>query len=218
MQHTHPLRDLLEDAARARFPAPDGSVQVLPAPPGRSDAVVAFTAHHVIAAGVDPDETRAQLPPGDLGAPMSAGFLSWLGRRLGSAPGSVDVVLTASGTSSADADPRLHEVLGVAHDRVTRAQRYREDLSIYADPKQTAVVVLGRGLARRREVSIEIHDEGARSRGSGRDLLMAARALIPDDEYIFAQVASGNAASLRAFLAAGFTPIGSEVLFLRGPV
>jgi RimJ/RimL family protein N-acetyltransferase len=31
---------------------------------------------------------------------------------------------------------------------------------------------------------------------------------------VFAQVAPGNAASLRAFLAAGFRPIGSEVLFL----
>jgi hypothetical protein len=29
-------------------------------------------------------------------------------------------------------------------------------------------------------------------------------------------VAPGNAASLRAFLAAGFAPVGSEVLFLRG--
>jgi RimJ/RimL family protein N-acetyltransferase len=29
---------------------------------------------------------------------------------------------------------------------------------------------------------------------------------------VFAQVATGNAASLRAFLACGFVPIGSEVL------
>ena len=32
---------------------------------------------------------------------------------------------------------------------------------------------------------------------------------------VFAQVAPGNAASLRAFLRAGFDPIGSEALFLR---
>ena len=35
-----------------------------------------------------------------------------------------------------------------------------------------------------------------------------------DGDVVFAQVAPGNAASLRAFLAAGFSPIGSEVLFL----
>jgi RimJ/RimL family protein N-acetyltransferase len=38
--------------------------------------------------------------------------------------------------------------------------------------------------------------------------------LIPKGDVVFAQVAPGNAASLRAFLAAGFRPIGSEVLFL----
>jgi L-amino acid N-acyltransferase YncA len=76
-----------------------------------------------------------------------------------------------------------------------------------------AVVVLGRGLAGRREVSLEI-DEAARRRGLGRRLLLGARSLIPEGDVVFAQVAPGNAASLRAFLAAGFRPIGSEVLFL----
>jgi len=40
------------------------------------------------------------------------------------------------------------------------------------------------------------------------------QASIPEGDVVFAQVAPGNAASLRAFLAAGFRPIGSEVLFL----
>ena len=54
---------------------------------GPVDAVLAFTAHHVVAAGVDPDLVAARLPDGDLGAPMSPGFLGWLGERLGSLPG-----------------------------------------------------------------------------------------------------------------------------------
>ena len=33
---------------------------------------------------------------------------------------------------------------------------------------------------------------------------------------LFAQVAPGNAASLRAVAAAGFRPLGAEVLFHRG--
>jgi hypothetical protein len=39
--------------------------------------------------------------------------------------------------------------------------------------------------------------------------------LAPRGEPLFAQVAPGNAASLRAFLAAGYRPVGAEVLFLR---
>jgi hypothetical protein len=45
----------------------------------------------------------------------------------------------------------------------------------------------------------------------------AARTFGPPAEPLFAQVTPGNAASLRAFLAAGYRPIGSEVLFLRAP-
>lgn len=41
-----------------------------------SNAVVAFTAHHVIAADVEPDETLAHLPSPDLGAPVNAEFLA----------------------------------------------------------------------------------------------------------------------------------------------
>ena len=46
-------------------------------------------------------------------------------------------------------------------------------------------------------------------------LAAAARGLVPAGEHLFAQVAPGNVASLRAFLAAGYRPIGAEVLFLR---
>ena len=96
-----------------------------------------------------------------------------------------------------------------------RAERHREDVSVYSDPDETAVVVLGSGLAGRREISLDV-EEAARGRGLGRRLVLAARTLVPEEEFVFAQVAPGNAASLRAFLAAGFTPIGSEMLFLRG--
>jgi hypothetical protein len=187
----------------------------LPAPPGRSDAVIAFTAHHVIAADVDPDEVLARLPSRDLGAPVNAEFLAWLGRRLGSPPGSLDVVLAAPGLPSASADTLLHHAGRRTHDRVDRAERYREEVSVYSDLEETAVVVLGRGLAGRRELALEI-GAAVRGRGHGRRLLLAARSLIPAEESVFAQVAPGNVASLRAFLAAGFTPICAEVLFLRG--
>ncbi|RIQ11374.1 hypothetical protein DY240_28965 [Jiangella rhizosphaerae] len=44
-----------------------------------------------------------------------------------------------------------------------------------------------------------------------RDGVHALR-LVPAGEPVFAAVTPGNARSLRAFLACGFTPVGSEVL------
>jgi hypothetical protein len=44
-------------------------------------------------------------------------------------------------------------------------------------------------------------------------LAVAARHLVPEDRPVWAQIAPGNASSLRAFLAAGYEPVGSEVLF-----
>ena len=58
-------------------------------------------------------------------------------------------------------------------------------------------------------------DGAVRYRRVGR-LVAAARHLTPPGEPLFAQVAAGNAASLRAVGAAGFRPLGAEVLFDRG--
>jgi GNAT superfamily N-acetyltransferase len=208
------LLRLLRDAATGSPPAADGLVEVWPPPPGAADAVLAFTAHHVVAARVDPDLVAARLPDGDLGAPMGAGFLSWLGERLGSQPGSLDVVLAAAGLGGT---PPLELRAGVdpgRHPRVARALRYRDELAVWTDPEGLGVLVLGRGLAGRREVAFEV-DPAARNRGLGRLLVAAARHLTPPGEPLFAQVAPGNAASLRVVGAAGFRPIGAEVLFHR---
>jgi GNAT superfamily N-acetyltransferase len=208
------LLRLLQDAAMGAPPAADGVVEVWPAPVGAADAVLAFTAHHVIAAGVDPDLVAARLQDGDLGAPMSPGFLDWLGARLGSVPGSLDVVLAAEGLGGIP--PLELRPVGdpARHPRAARALRYRGDLEVWTDPEGAGVLVLGRGLAGRREVSFEV-DPARRNRGLGRLLVAAARHLTPPGAPLFAQVAAGNAASLRVVEAAGFRPIGAEVLFHR---
>jgi L-amino acid N-acyltransferase YncA len=72
------------------------------------------------------------------------------------------------------------------------------------------LMTLGRGVLGRYEVSVEVQPK-ERGRGLGRRLALAARSLVPDNEPLFAQIAPGNAASARAFLAAGYKPIGSEV-------
>jgi len=58
-------------------------------------------------------------------------------------------------------------------------------------------------------MSVEANDH---DRGLGTALIAEAIRLVPEGELLFAAVSPGNARSLRAFLALGFKPIGSEVL------
>jgi hypothetical protein len=84
---------------------------------------------------------------------------------------------------------------------------------VYGD-QHGGLVLTGRGLAGRLECAIEV-PERARGKGHGRRLATAARALIPADAHIWAQVTPGNAASFRTFLAAGYKPVGSEALLVK---
>jgi GNAT superfamily N-acetyltransferase len=193
--------------AAGRPPAADGAVTVLPrAAGGAVAAVLGFTAHHVVAADVDPGWVGSVLPTGSLTAPLSARFLAALAARVGAEPGALDVVLLAP---AAVALPGLRPVAPPEHPRLRRAERYRDGVRAYA--AGGGLLVLGRGLAGRWEVSVEV-DPAHRRRGLGRRLVAAAPALVPPGEPLWAQVAPGNVASVRAFLAAGYRPVGAEVL------
>ena len=210
----HPLTRILRAAADGTLPPPDGEVEVVPAPPGPCDAIVSFTAHLVIAAAVPTREVCERLTPGDPGNWMHPSFLMWLGDRLGSRPGSHDLVLAARGVDeTSDLELGLATELG-GHPRVQAASRHRTDVRVYTDPDELGVLVVGRGLAGRWEFAFEVEPEG-RNRGLGRRLALAARGCVPEGEPLFGQVAPGNAASVRSVLAAGFRPVGSEVLFPR---
>ena len=95
------------------------------------------------------------------------------------------------------------------HPRVQRARHHRRDVRVLGDER--GFVTIGRGLVDRTELSVELLDH-AHNSGAGRQLIAEGLRAIGRDELVFAQVAPGNAASLRAFLACGFRPIGSEVL------
>ena len=212
---THALSVLLRDAVAGRFPPADGTVQVLPSPPGRSDAVVSFTAHNVIAADLDQGEILQRLPSQDPGEPMSAQFLAWLAGRLGTHAGMIDLVMVAPAPDPAEDLPDLvsrDDLLD--HPRLSRSRRYRSDLHCYSDREDRALLVLGKGLADRWEMGIEVEPE-FRGTGLGRLLVRAAVRIAPAGEPLFAQISPGNVASVRAFLAAGYKPICSEVVFLR---
>jgi hypothetical protein len=203
------LRAILEAAARGAPPPADGAVELLPAPAGPATAcVVAFVAHHVVASDVPEACVRARLPNGDLPAPMSARFVSALAERLRAHPDSVDVVLAAPGLGG---EAALVEQARDAHPRVRRAHASREDVRVFAGAGGHVTVIIGRGLALRAEVAFEV-DDAHRGRGLARAALIEARRLVAPDEVLFAQTAPGNAASLRALLAAGFQPIGGEVV------
>jgi hypothetical protein len=207
------LRRILEDAARGRPPAADGIVTILDPPPGPVRGVLAFTGHHVVAVGLDPQEIRTRIPEGDLIAPMSPPFLGWVAEGLGVPPGSVDVVLVTVG-GEAMPGIRLVPSERIDHPRVERAKRYRTDVRVFEDEDGAGVLTIGRGLAGRWEVAFEV-EPGARGRGLGRALAAAARILVPAGEPLFAQVSPGNVASLRAVLAAGYVPMGAEVLYAK---
>ncbi|HEX6310383.1 MAG TPA: N-acetyltransferase [Acidimicrobiia bacterium] len=210
----HPLTRLLHAAADGTLPPPDGEVEVLAAPPGPVDAIVSFTAHLVVATAIPSRDVRERLVPGDMSNWMHPSFLMWMSERLHSRPGSHDLVLAARGVDdSSDLELHLATDLG-GHPRVRNASRHRTDVRVYTDPERLGVLVVGRGLAGRWEFAFEVEPEG-RNRGLGRRLAVAARGCVPEGEPVFGQVAPGNAASVRSVLAAGFRPVGSEVLFPR---
>ena len=180
----------------------------LPAPPGARAVVVGGTAWHVVAADVDPGWVADEVSHDPLATPLNARFLSAVADRIGHEPGALDNVLVApSGTS----DLRLVPA-EVDHPRVERALLHRSDVRIWATPDGAGLVTLGRGVAGRWEVSLEV-DPACRGRGLGTALARAARSLVPDGGPLWAQVAPANVASLRAFLAAGYRAVGAEVLF-----
>lgn len=77
------------------------------------------------------------------------------------------------------------------------------------------LVIVGRGLVGRWELSVELYKPEATASGAGRRLIGAGLDVVPAGEWCWAQVAPGNARSLRAFVASGFVPVGSEALIHR---
>jgi GNAT superfamily N-acetyltransferase len=179
---------------------------VLPAPLGARAVVVGGTAWHVVAADVDPEWVAAEVAHDPIAAPLNARFLAALADEIGHEPGTLDNVLVAPpGGSDLELIPAE-----VDHPRVERALLHRTDVRIWTTPDGAGLLTLGRGVAGRWEVSLEV-DPACRGQGLGTSLARAARSLASGP--LWAQVAPANVASLRAFLAAGYRPVGAEILF-----
>jgi len=209
------LAAVLTQAAAGEFPAADGTVEILTQPSDRDAGVISLTGYAVIFADADPGWISTQLPPGDLSGPLTASFLHALAQRLGRQAHSVDMLTSATPLAGPPPDLGLAQLTateGDEHPRIARALRYRDDVRAWQAPG--GVVMIGRGVADRYEVAIEV-DDARRGRGFGTRLATAARHLVPADQPVWAQIAPANAASVRAFLAAGFRPVGAEALLSK---
>jgi hypothetical protein len=206
-----PLSVMLARAAAGRPPAPDGGFTVIAQPSARDAGVIAFTGHSVVFADVPAAWVRARIPPGDVAAPLGPAFLQALGERLGRQARGTDMLTVAAGLPGPPPLP-LTRVTGSGHPRVRRARRHRDELSVWDGGG--AIVMIGRGMAGRWEVAVEV-EPGMRGRGLGRAAVSASRHLAPDGEPLWAQISPGNVASVRAFLAAGFVPVGGEALLAQ---
>lgn len=207
------LADLLREVADGASPAVDSDLLVVTPPDARSVGVLAFPGLNVVSVVAPESWVRHRLPRGDLSAPVSPPFLNLLAAATGYRLDSLDVVLAARASNrplgmelTQLPDPAAAEE---ENPRLRRALRQRTEVRAWRCAG--GLLVLGRGVGGRWEASVEV-DAVWRGFGLGRGLFAAALGLVPFGEPVWAQVAPGNAASMRAALAAGYRPVGAEVL------
>jgi GNAT superfamily N-acetyltransferase len=200
----HSLARVVRAAAAGRFPPVDGQVEVVQPYLDGVEAVVAFTGHAVVATRLPLRALVAAGADGFAGATSIPVMTQLAGE--GGVVDVLDALLVAPGTGGG-ALPARADLQG--HARVAYARAWRRDVRAFGDER--GLVTVSRGLGGLLEVSFEV-DAERRGAGLGRSLLRDALALAPPGEPVLAAVAPGNAASLRALLAAGFTPLGSVQL------
>ncbi len=201
------LLALLLAAADGRYPPVDGGITWLGPLDRGIEAVVCFTGHSVIATRLGPADF-ADLPLDGFGPAHGVDVLTRL-RGPSGREGVTDAIVVGRGTGLGSDLPERHDLED--HHRVAYARSIRSAVTVHGDER--GLITLSLGLAGRRELSIEAAPAG-QGRGWGSSLLAEALALVPAGSPLFAAVSPGNARSLRAFLGAGFEPIGSETIIL----
>lgn len=222
MPEPHPLLPVLHAAAAGSFPPVDGRAELMPALPRGLRCVLSFTGHAYVATDQSPAEL-ADLGLDGFGQAVHPATLLRLAGPHGLV-GVLDGTLVGrgrgrdrgrgrgrGGPAGLDPLPARHDLDD--HHRVRHALAIRDDVHVYGDGR--GLVTLAAGLAGRLELSIEVSDH-LQGKGVGASLLDDGLGLVPAGELVFAAVSPGNVRSLRAFLRAGFEPIGSEVIIQPG--
>lgn len=200
----HPLLQALLAAARGAFPPVDGRVTIVPPLSGGLEALVSFTGNAVLATALAETDFD-DLALDGFGGALQPGVLLRLAGPHGEV-GVIDATLVGQGLGGgrlpvrADLDN---------HPRVRHALVLRNAVRVHGDER--GLVTLAEGLAGRLELSVEVETE-RQGFGVGAELILEGLRLAPAGAPVFAAVSPGNARSLRAFLALGFQPLGSEVI------
>lgn len=159
---------------------------------------------------------RAGLRPGH-GAGAAGGSAGSADGSAGSADGKAGSADGRAGGTGAG--PRLVDRPDLAaHPRAQFAAQIRDRRRVlgYPDRGRSALAVISTGLAGLTELGFELEPE-RRGAGGGAALIRDALSTVPAGELVVAACAPGNAASLRALLTTGFSPLGSLQLFRRAP-
>jgi hypothetical protein len=211
---------LITEAAAGRYPAADGGWRRVPPWRPGLEGIVAFTGHAVLA--VAPDIPNARII--GLGADGFGGAHD--PRLIAALAGPdgwidvLDVLLAGRGTGEASgtgAGPQLVDRPDLAaHPRARFAAEIRDRRRVlgYPDRGRSALAVISTGLAGLTELSFELEPERRGASGAAA-LIRDALSTVPAGELVVAASAPGNAASLRALLSTGFSPLGSLQLFRR---
>ncbi len=211
----HPLARLLRSVAAGQFPEADGAwTRVSPWIPSLQ-AIVGFTGHTILAVTYDvSDDALVDLGATGNEGPFSARVVTALAGASGWI-GPPQVLLTALGTGSGHAGDLVARSDLTRHPFVESAKRIRQDIQVLgstdADPD---IVVLGRGVAGIREVSVKV---GRSGHGRGEALFAAALATVPEYEVVLAATPIFDGHILNCAIAAGFRPIGGVQLFSNRP-
>ena len=212
-----PLAELITAAAHGRFPEADGGWRRVPPWRPGLEAIIAFTGHAVLAVAPDiPDQRLISLGVDGFGGAHDPRLITALAGPDGWID-SLDMLMAGRGTGRAGEPPRLVGRPDLAtHPRAAFAVRLRDQVRPmgYADRSRGALALISCGIAGLTELSFELEPQ-RRRRGGGSELVRDALTAIPAGQLVMAAVAPGNAASVRALLAAGFVPLGSLQLFHR---
>ena len=207
----HLLARLITDALDGRYPQPDGGWHRVPPWRDGVEAVLAFTAHAVLAVAPDmSDERLAALGVDGYGGANHPRVLLELAGPDGWID-SLDALVvrrSVGGLTALVERPDLRD-----HPRVGFATAIRDDVRVFGRPdrRSSTLATVSRGIGGLCEISVEL-DADERGRGAGAELVEQVVAIMPAGEVVIAAIAPGNAASLRAFLRAGFSLAGSVQL------
>jgi hypothetical protein len=216
----HPLSRAIHEAALGRFPAAEETtVEVGPALSGPCDSLALFSGQVVVAAGLDPDWVREtyQRTVGQVRYDRSAGLGAFV----------------AEVTRALDGPPTLAAVLAVAPYRPALLpgtlepggevdadwMAYHNDVRVfqYRSSAVEGTIAIGRGPGERWDVHLFIaRSDGQRGNGA-RQLLSAAKTMVPDRGHLFGMAPLHRPEILRRALRSDFLPICTEILFLTRP-